>query len=164
MPDSVADLDVVLLTGPRAVGTSTIAFGLAVRRWRANRRTGFLDFQQLGFRSTGSRPATDSGLSIAQLAAMHGLMAARGAELLLVSGHLSGQAQAALRRTLRTASLTVVRLRADEATLREHVRTRAQGGGARLAGDDLVVANHHREDLLVATAIPRGQSRDRGAI
>jgi hypothetical protein len=58
----------------------------------------------------------------------------------------------------------VVRLRADEATLREHVRTRAQGGGARLAGDDLVVANHHREDLLVATAIPRGQSRDRGAI
>ena len=91
MPDSVADLDVVLLTGSRAVGTSTIAFGLAVRRWRANRRTGFLDFQQLGFRSTGSRPATDSGLSIAQLAAMHGLMAARGAELLLVSGHLSGR-------------------------------------------------------------------------
>ena len=160
LPDSVADLDVVILTGPRAVGSSTIAFGLARRRWRANRRTGFVDLQELGFRSQGDRPATDSGLSIGQLAAMHRLMAAHDAELLLVSGHLSSRARAALRMTLRTASLTVVRLRADEATLRDHVRTRARGGGARLAGDDLVGAGHHRQELVVATAMTEQAALD----
>jgi hypothetical protein len=164
MPESEADVDVVVVTGPRAVGSSTIGFGLAMRRWFANRRTGFVDLQQLGFLSRDGQPATDAGLSIGQLAAMHRVMAARGAELLVVSGHLAVSDRAALRTSLRTAPVTVVRLRADEAALREHVRTRVSRSDARLAGDDLLAADQAHQDLVVAIAVAEQAKLDVSAV
>ncbi len=164
MPASEVDLDVVVVTGPRAVGTSTVAFGLAMRRWRANRKTGFLDLQQLGFLSQNGRPTTDCALSIGQAAAMHRLMAARGAELLLVSAHLTVSDRAVLERSLPKAPLTVVRLRADEMALRQHVRDRARGSDARLAGDDLLSASPEHQELVVAAAVAEQATLDATSI
>jgi broad-specificity NMP kinase len=153
MPRSDAALDTIVVTGPRAVGSSTIGFGLAMRRWRAGLRTGFVDLQQLGFVSRHGRPATDADLSIGQLAAMHRLMAARGAGLLVVSGHVAVSDRTALRASLQSAPVTVVRLEASAAALREHVRARVKESGARLAGDDLVDADRRHQDLVVAAAV-----------
>src|SRR4051812_2752557 len=164
MPASDADLDVLVVTGPRAVGSSTIGFGLAMQRWRAGRRTGFVDLQQLGFLSREGRPAPDVALSIGQLAAMHRLVSARGAELLVVSGHLDVSDRTALRGALRGAAVTVVRLRADEATLREHVLSRVQGRGARLAGDDLLAAGRRHQDLVVTAAVAEQAALDAAAV
>jgi len=163
-PESDADIGVVVVTGPRAVGSSTIGFGLAMRRWRANRRTAFVDLQQLGFVSRDNRPATDVRLSIGQLAAMHRLMAARGAELLVVTGHLTVRSRAALRMSLPAAAVTVVRLRADEATLRDHARTRVRGSDARLAGDDLRGADQRHQDYVVAAALAEQAALDASAL
>lgn len=157
---SRASTGVVLVTGPRAAGSSTVGFGLARGRWRAGRRTGFLDLQQLGFITragrTGSRPA----LAVRQLAAMHALMTERGAELIVVSGHLSIPDRALVRAALPRATVTVVRLRADERTLTEHVRARVAGSDARLAADDLLGADQDHQDAVVAAALAEQQVLD----
>lgn len=144
---------VVMITGPRAVGSSTVGFGLAMRRWRAGRRTGFLDLQQLGFITGDGRTNSESALAVGQLAAMHTLMTERGADLLVVSGHLSVPDRALVRAALPRATMTVVRLRADERTLAEHVRARVSGSDARLAADDLLGADQDHQDAVVAAAL-----------
>lgn len=155
---SPASTGVVLVTGPRAAGSSTVGFGLARTRWRAGRRTGFLDLQQLGFLAADGR-----ALAVAQLAAMHELMTERGAELLVVAGHLSIADRALVRAALPRATVTVVRLRADERTLAEHVRSRVGGSDARLAADDLVGADQDHQAAVVAAALAEQQVLDRSA-
>jgi adenylylsulfate kinase-like enzyme len=150
---SLSSTGVVLLTGPRAVGSSTVGFGLARGRWRAGRRTGFLDLQQLGFIAGDGRTSSESALAVGQLAAMHDLMTERGAELLVVSGHLSVPDRALVRAALPRAKMTVVRLRADERTLADHVRARVSGSDARLAADDLLGADQEHQDAVVAAAL-----------
>ena len=99
MASSPAATGVVVITGPRASGTSTVAFGLATDRWRAGLRTGFVDLQQIGFIAGGTHThLAEPALAIHQLAAMHSLMAARGAELLVVSGHLDARTPRRLER------------------------------------------------------------------
>jgi adenylylsulfate kinase-like enzyme len=149
---SSSSTGVVVVTGPRAAGSSTVGFGLAVGRWRAGRRTGFLDLQQLGFIARTGRTGSESVLAISQLAAMHELMTERGAEL-VVSGHLSVPDRALLRMALPRATVTVVRLRADERTLADHVRARVGGSDARLAADDLLDADQHHQDAVMAAAL-----------
>lgn len=154
VPDSPRDMRVVIVTGPRAVGTSTIGFGLAMSRWQAELRTGFVDLQQLSFLGRrGSGMSTDSALGTTQLAAMHTLMAARGAGLLVVSGHLGACSAGDLRHALGAAPVTVVRLRADAATLRSHLLDRIAGDAARLAGDDLLGADADRQAAVLAAAL-----------
>jgi len=161
---SPSDMDVVMVTGPRAAGSSTIGFGLAMGRWRAGRRTGFVDLQQLGFISgRGSRNANETTLAIGQVAVMHNLMSERGAELLVVSGQLAVSDRATLRAALRAAQVTLVRLRADSKTLKEHVHTRAEGSEARLAGDDLLDADQEHQDVVVATALDEQHVLDASA-
>ncbi len=150
---SLSSTGVVMITGPRAVGSSTVGFGLARSRWRAGRRTGFLDLQQLGFIASDDRTNSESALAVGQLAAMHNLMTERGAELLVVSGHLSVPDRALVRAALPRAKMTVVRLRADERTLEEHVRARVSGSDARLAADDLLGADQEHQDAVVAAAL-----------
>ena len=157
---SPSSTGVVLLTGPRAAGSSTVGFGLAVGRWRAGRRTGFLDLQQLGFIARGGRTDSESALAVRQLAAMHNLMTERGAELLIVSGHLSVPDRALVRAALPRATVTVVRLRADERTLAEHVRARVGGSDARLAADDLLGADQQHQDAVVAAALAEQHTLD----
>lgn len=95
---------------------------------------------------------------------MHVLMAERGAGMLVVTGHLTVSDRALLERSLPKASVTVVRLRADESALREHVRARVKGTDARLAGDDLLDAGKEHRDLVVATAVAEQAILDASSI
>ena len=54
MTSSPATTEVVVITGPRASGVSTVAFRLSSDRWRAGARTGFIDLQQIGFIAGGT--------------------------------------------------------------------------------------------------------------
>ena len=151
---SAAELGVVVVTGPRAVGSSTVGFGLATGRWRAHRRTGFVDLQQLAvIADRHSHVVTSAVVETCQLARMHALMAARGASLLVVSGHLTLEARTSVREALRSAAVTVVRLRADAATFEDHVTDRFAGSEARLVGDDLLGAAPGHQATVVATAL-----------
>jgi adenylylsulfate kinase-like enzyme len=165
MVTSDARMDVLVLTGPRAAGSSTIGFGLATRRWRAGRRTGFVDLQQLGFSSgRDGRVASDATLAIGQLAVLHGLLAERGSGLLVVSGHLSVADRATLRAAVPEGRVTVVRLRADRGSFEEHVRARVGGSAARLAGDDLLDADQSQQDRVVRAALAEQDLLDASAV
>jgi hypothetical protein len=94
---------------------------------------------------------------------MHDHMTERGAELLIVSAHLSLPDRALVRAALPRAPMTVVRLRADEPTLVEHVRTRINGSDARLAADDLLGANQDHQDAVVAAALAEQHVLDTSA-
>jgi hypothetical protein len=161
---SPADLGVVMVTGSRAVGSSTVGFGLAMARWSANLRTGFVDLQQLAFLSRpGSARTTDAQLAIVQLTTMHAYLAARGSGLLVVSGHLTVAGRRSLRDALFNAAVTIVRLRADVATLEAHVDARAVGSGARLAGDDLLGAGPSYRATVVAASLAEQKRLDASA-
>lgn len=162
---SPAEVGVVVVTGPRAAGTSTVGFGLSMGRWRAGLRTGFADLQQLAFLACPSSPdLTNPALGIAQLAAMHAFMAARGAGLLVVSGHLTIADRTSMREAIKSAAVTIVRLRADEATFETHVRDRVAGSEARLAGDDLLGADPRHQAAVVATALAEQSHLDAHAV
>ena len=60
VPPSRGTAGVVLLTGPRAIGTSTIGFGLARSAWEHGTKTGFLDLDQLSFVHDPSRGPTST--------------------------------------------------------------------------------------------------------
>ncbi|MEO5709057.1 MAG: AAA family ATPase [Nocardioidaceae bacterium] len=153
-PQAPAAVDLVLVTGPRAVGSSTVSFDLARSWWRDDRTTGFVDLQQLAFLRQPGRPGhSQTALGIAQVATLHGLFARHGAELLLVSGHLEAGEPRSLRERVPAAQVTGVRLRADEATLAEHVRERVTGSAARLAGDDLVNASAAHQAHVLRAAV-----------
>jgi broad-specificity NMP kinase len=157
---SAADLDVVVVTGARAAGSSTIGFGLADRRWRAGLSTGFLDLQQLGFIAGTS----DVTLALSQLSAMHGLFSAHGAESLVVSGHLGIPDRARIRTALPSARVVIVRLRADPDTFEAHVCDRVAGSAARLAGDDLLGADRQHQAAVLANALAEQQRLDAVAV
>ncbi len=158
---SPAEVGVVVVTGPRAVGSSTVGFGLAMARWRADLRTGFVDLQQLAFLAApGSAGITAAALATTQLAVMHAFLAARGAGLLVVSGHLGVADRGSLRDALPAAPVTVVRLCADVATLEAHVRDRAFGSEARLSGDDLVGVDPGYQAAVVAAALAEQEHLD----
>jgi broad-specificity NMP kinase len=161
---SPADVGVVMVTGSRAAGSSTVGFGLAMARWSGDLRTGFVDLQQLAFfGSPGSAGTTDAQLAIVQLATMHAFLAARGAGLMVVSGHLDVVGRRSLRDALPRAAVTVVRLRADVTTLKAHVDARAVGSGARLAGDDLLDAGPSYRATLVEESMAEQERLDASA-
>jgi broad-specificity NMP kinase len=160
---SPAEVGVAVVTGPRAAGSSTVGFGLAMGRWRADLRTGFVDLQQLAFLTERDSPGvTSAALGIGQLARMHALMAARGASLLVVSGHLTFADRTAVREALPSASVTIARLRADAPTFEAHVRDRVAGSEARLAGDELVGAAPAHQATVVAAALAEQALLDAG--
>lgn len=147
---STAETAVVAVTGPRAAGSSTAGFGLASRRWRAGEPTAFVDPGQLSFVS-GS--ASTDELAARQLAVMHEFTASRGAELFVVSGRPAVINTTTLKTVAPAAPHTIVRLRADRATLEDHVRQRALGHAARLAGDDLLGGDVTDQAHVVADAV-----------
>jgi len=151
---SAATLPVVMVTGPRLTGSSTLGFGLAQNRWRAGQRTGFVDIDQLCFidgpvAADGSR----SVLAIRQFVALHEYLAAQQVGLLIASAHLGGSDEQILPEHLPAAPVRVLRLRADAATLRAHGRERLLGRPPLLAGDDLAGANPKLLEEVVARAL-----------
>jgi adenylylsulfate kinase-like enzyme len=159
---SPAATGVVVVTGARAVGTSTIGFGLARHLWSRQVSTGFADLDQLAFLRTGggADPAATS-LGVRNLARLHEHFAAHGAARLVVSAHLRASAQhRAVRMAAPRAEVTVVRLRADEETIAAHVRRRWSGREARLAGDDLVGAPPTRQQQVIRIALSEQEALD----
>jgi hypothetical protein len=154
----------VILVGPRAVGTSTLGYSLARSAWEQGVSTGFLDLDQLSFlRSPGAATHLHAGLGVTNTVALHRPFASRGAGRLIVSSHLTDETDQEHLRSAADVPVTIVRLRADEATLAGHVRTRSRGSQARLAGDDLINADLGYQERVVREAVARQQVLDQGA-
>ncbi len=159
-PTSSATSDLLVITGARATGTSTVGFGLARSRWANDTLTGFVDLDQINFPPTMSEVGTPS-VGFANLATLHELFAGRGASLLIASAHLKdGEEHQHVHATVSNAQAVIVRLRANEDTLKEHVRDRFGGSDARLVGDDLVRASHDHQLAVVAQALLDQQRLD----
>jgi broad-specificity NMP kinase len=139
----------LFVNGPRGAGCSTVAFELARRRWQSSAATGFLDHGQLAFAAAPDRVGdTDVDLGLTNLETMCRFFADNGATSVVANGHLTSAE--AIRR-IRALGAKVVRLRADEVTLRQHLLARRGPSEARLAGDDLATAtDDHREAVLRA--------------
>lgn len=154
-PSPTAVPDLLVVSGPRACGASTVGFNLARSRWNSGCPTGFIDLQQLSFvRRPGADGCSDTSLGIANLAAMRELFGSRGADLVVASAHLHTAAEhTALRRTAPRRPAVIARLRDTESALEEHIRARSQGSEARLAGDDLVGATEARQAHVLAVAV-----------
>lgn len=151
---SAARARLVVLTGPRAVGTSTVGFGLARLLWNNGVVTGFADLDQLAFfRSGGHDDREGSVLGAANVAALHELFATHGADRLILSAHLGDASEHELVRTAAPREMvTIVRLRADVETIAGHVDERSSGSEARLAGDDLAGASPSRQVDVIRQA------------
>jgi broad-specificity NMP kinase len=162
VPASTSDLGIVAVTGPRAVGSSTVGYGFASRRWRNGEPTAFVDPEQLSF--IGDIDVQGShALAVRQLAAFHEFMSSRGAGLLVVSGPPSVAKADSLSAAAPAAPHLVVRLRADPSTIRGHIRLRAQGGGACLAGDDLLGADAKCQERVAAASLEQQPLLEEGA-
>lgn len=162
-PPSSATSDLLVLTGARATGTSTVGFGLVRSRWGNDTLTGFVDLDQINFLPTTSAVGT-ANVGIANLATLNELFAGRGASVLIASAHLKDDEEhQQVRATVPNAEAIIVRLRADEDTLKEHVRDRFGGSDARLAGDDLAGASHDHQVAVIAQALVDQQRLDQHA-
>ena len=102
-------------------------------------------------------------LAVRQLAAFHEFMSSRGAGLLVVSGPPSVAKADSLSAAAPAAPHLVVRLRADPSTIRGHIRLRAQGGGACLAGDDLLGADARCQERVAAASLEQQRLLEEGA-
>lgn len=129
-------LSVLCVFGPRAVGTSTTAWALMLRRTKVGRRVGFLDAQQVGF--VHGPGETRDAITHDVLAALASEFMAAGAEGTIVNGSMS----VPLLRRLADERARLVRLQAPLDVIAQHVADRLDGSAARLAGDDLVGASN----------------------
>jgi broad-specificity NMP kinase len=127
--------DVTIIIGPRAVGKSSVSWGLAMRRWVSGERTVYVDLDQVGF----LRPApSDVSLQAANLGVIWRTALSRGASRLIANGMVTtSEDLAILRHAVRPASVQALRLAANPDTLWERIRARSAGSPARLINDDL---------------------------
>jgi broad-specificity NMP kinase len=127
--------DVTMIIGPRAVGKSSVSWGMAMRRWVSGERAVYVDLDQVGF----LRPVpSDASLQAANLGVIWRNALARGANRLIANGMVpTNEDLAILRHAVRPASVQALRLAANPATLWERIRARSVGSPARLINDDL---------------------------
>jgi broad-specificity NMP kinase len=127
--------DVTIIMGPRAVGKSSVSWGLAMRRWVSGERTVYVDLDQVGF----LRPeSSDTSLQAANLGVIWRNALSRDATRLIANGMVAtNQDLAILRHAVRPAPVQAVRLTATPDTLWERIQARSTGGPARLINDDL---------------------------
>ena len=101
---SASGVAVLVLTGPRAAGSSTVGFELARRQWRAGRKTGFLDLRQLGDDLLGADREHQAAAAAAALAEQHILDSSAVDDLVLdISGRTPDEAVAHLKRLTSTS-------------------------------------------------------------
>jgi Mrp family chromosome partitioning ATPase len=140
-PPSSAEIPLVVVTGPRAVGKSTVAWALFQQRVAAGQRTAFVDLEQLGFAHVGD--AEMARLRVRNLAAVARVFRERGAGEVIVNGRIT---QGELEVLTRWGGVRIVRLTAAASAIHERVVQRAfQGGPGRLAGDDLEDADEAQQ-------------------
>jgi len=147
---------VTVIIGPRAVGKSSISWGMAMRRWASGERTMYVDLDQVGF----LRPApSDSSLLAANLGAIWRTALSRGANHLVANGMVTTREDLAiLRHAVRPASVRVARIAASPDTLWDRIRARSVAGPARLIDDDLEIATPGVQRRVHRVAV--GQSAD----
>ena len=126
---------VTIIIGPRAVGKSSVSWGMAMRRWASGERTAYVDLDQVGF----LRPApSDASLQAANLGMIWRNALSRGANRLIANGMVAtNEDLAILRYAVRPASVRALRLAANPDTLWERIQARSVGSPARLISDDL---------------------------
>ncbi|WP_020632213.1 ATP-binding protein [Amycolatopsis alba] len=145
-PDPVAPLPgpVTVVTGPTAVGKSTAAWSVLRELWQEETPVAYVDLAQLGFVCPGPDPAVQA----ANLAAVwSGYREAGARQLLVVAREFLPEHRQVFK------EVAVVHLDADDPTLTERVRRRAEGGSALLAGDELRGAPPGVRDRVAARAI-----------
>ena len=127
--------DVTIIIGPRAVGKSSVSWGMAMRRWVSGECTVYVDLDQVGF----LRPApSDGSLQAANLGVIWRNALSRGANRLIANGMVTtNEDLAILRHAVRPARVQALRLAANPDTLWERIRARSAGSPARLINDDL---------------------------
>ena len=128
------DASAILVTGPRTVGTSTVAWQVLMDSITSGHCTGYLDLDQLGFLPTGLEDAAPP-TTLANVATCWAGFRAQGAERLVLCGHLGGKQLDPIRKL--TPSLRVAALTATPDTLIERARRRRRQKDLWLPGDDL---------------------------
>lgn len=153
-PAAFDDAAAVLITGPRVVGTSTVAWQVLMASV-TDHCTGYLDLDQLGFLPAALQEA---GLAtrLANVATCWRGFRAHGARRLVLCGHPDGDELGAVRDLL--PSIRVVALTAAPDTLLERARRRSRHKDLWLPGDDLFGRDddHLREVVDRATAYEVG--------
>lgn len=130
---------VVVLTGPRAVGTSSVGWELFMMIHHEV-QTAFIDLAQIGFLNDGDDlTVRRHRLRAANLAAMVRTYLEDGCQLVIAGGPLlSGEERSIYAQALAPGSMSVTRLRAAQSQLQQRIHARtASSGGPHLAGDDL---------------------------
>ncbi|MFC0674896.1 AAA family ATPase [Brachybacterium hainanense] len=144
---------VLWITGPRCTGASSIGWQLAQEAWAAGRRLGFLDLAQLSLARNlpgGERAARVLGADCA--ASLHECFVAAGGTASIVVAPLDAGPELALA-AFGDVPVIPVRLDASAADLRARARSRADGGGPVLAGDDLREATPFEIAAVVRRAL-----------
>lgn len=131
---SVIDSSGILVTGPRAVGTSMVAWQVLMASVASGHCTGYLDFEQLGF-LPGALQEASLATKLANVATCWAGFRHQGAERLVLCGHVDGHELSAVRDLM--PSLRVVALTAAPDTLLERARRRSRQKDIWLPGDDL---------------------------
>jgi adenylylsulfate kinase-like enzyme len=131
---SEVETSALWVAGSRAVGKSSVAFGI----WLALRNQGtvaaYVDLAQLGF----VRGVSDDRLPLANAAIAWRCFHAAGARRLVLSGRLSSaEERDLLARAISPTALRVVGLTADGTSYAARVRARGRGEAPELAGDTL---------------------------
>jgi AAA domain len=127
--------EVTIVIGPRAVGKSTVSWGLAMRRWVSGERTAYVDLDQVGI----LRPApVESSLQAANLGVIWRNALSGGAGRLIANGMVTTKEDlGVLRHAVRPSIARAVRLAASPDILWERILARAPGSPSRLINDDL---------------------------
>jgi len=134
VPTAMDDPSAVLVTGPRAVGTSTVAWQVLMESVASGHCTGYLDLEQLGFLPP---PLHDASLAatLANVATCWTGFRAQGAERVVLCGHFDSHELRAVRELM--PSLRVVALAAAPETLLDRASRRSRQKDIWLPGDDL---------------------------
>jgi hypothetical protein len=131
---SAIDCAAILVTGPRAVGTSMVAWQVLMASVASGHWTGYLDLEQLAFLSPTLR-ARSLTTKLANIATCWAGFRNQGARRLVLCGHVDRHELDALRDLV--PSLRVVALTAAPATLLERAQRRSRLKDVWLPGDDL---------------------------
>jgi adenylylsulfate kinase-like enzyme len=133
-PPAIDVPSAILITGPRAVGTSTVAWQVLTTSIESGRRTGFLDLDQLGFVPVALQEA-GLAIKLTNLSTCWAGFRDQGAERLVLCGHADGHDLQVMRE--RIPSLRIAALTAATETLYERARRRSSQKDVWLPGDDL---------------------------
>lgn len=143
------DASAVLVTGPRTVGTSVVAWQVLMDSVASGHCTGYLDLAQLGFLPAALEDAS-LPTTLANVATCWEGFRTRGAERLVLCGHFGGKQLGPIRRL--TPSLRVAALTAAPDTLIERARRRRRQKDLWLPGDDLFGRDDTYLDEVVGQA------------